>query len=73
MQEHEFDISDDSDPITYEEAISNLRSNFWLDAMKDEMKSMASNGVWDLVELLEGSKPIRCKWVFKTKETLMIK
>ena len=31
------------------------------------MKSMASNGVWDLVELPDGSKPIRCKWVFKTK------
>ena len=31
------------------------------------MKSMASNGVWDLVELLDGSKPIGCKWVFKTK------
>ena len=31
------------------------------------MKSMASNGVWDLVELQDGSKPIRRKWVFKTK------
>ena len=31
------------------------------------MKSMASNGVWDLVELPYGNKPIRCKWVFKTK------
>ena len=31
------------------------------------MKFMTSNGVWDLVELLEGSKPIVCKWVFKTK------
>ena len=31
------------------------------------MKSIASNGVWDLVELPKGSKPIGCKWVFKTK------
>ena len=31
------------------------------------MKFMASNGVWDLVELPYGSKPIGCKWVFKTK------
>ena len=36
------------------------------------MKSMTSNDVWDLVELPEGSKPIGCKWVFKTKKTLMI-
>ncbi|TKC11565.1 hypothetical protein FA727_23840 [Robertmurraya kyonggiensis] len=67
LQEHDFDISDDLDPITYEEAISSSYSNFWLDAMEDEMKSMASNDVWDLVELPEGSKPIGCKWVFKTK------
>ncbi|RVX09496.1 Retrovirus-related Pol polyprotein from transposon TNT 1-94 [Vitis vinifera] len=36
-------------------------------AMKDEMKSMKDNGVWDLVELPEGVKPIGCKWIFKTK------
>ena len=59
MQEHDFDISNDLDSITYEEAISSSHSNFWLDEMEDEMKSMASNGVWDLVELLDGSKPIR--------------
>ena len=56
-----------SDSVTYEEAISSSHSNFWLDAMEDEIKSMASNVVWDLVEFLDGSKPIGCKWVFKTK------
>ena len=35
--------------------------------MKDELKSMAQNGVWDLVELPEGCKRIGCKLVFKTK------
>ncbi|RVW28588.1 Retrovirus-related Pol polyprotein from transposon TNT 1-94 [Vitis vinifera] len=39
----------------------------WIEAMKDEMKSMKDNGVWDLVELPEGVKPIGCKWIFKTK------
>ena len=52
MQEHDFDISDDSDPVTYEEAISSLHSNFWLNAMEDEMKSMASNGSLRLKETL---------------------
>ena len=28
---------------------------------------MDDNKVWDLVELLEGSKQVGCKWVFKTK------
>ena len=36
--------------------------------MKDEMKSMKDNEVWDLVELPEGVKPIGCKWIFKTKK-----
>ena len=35
--------------------------------MQEEMKSMKDNGVWDLVELLKGIKPIGCKWIFKTK------
>jgi len=35
--------------------------------MKDELKSMAHNDVWDLVELPEGCKRVGCKWVFKTK------
>ena len=35
--------------------------------MKDGMKSIEDNGVWDLVELPKGVKPIGCKWIFKTK------
>nr|CAN68858.1 hypothetical protein VITISV_004449 [Vitis vinifera] len=36
--------------------------------MKEEMKSMKDNGVWDLVELPKGVKLIGCKWIFKTKQ-----
>ena len=35
--------------------------------MKEELKSMDDNQVWDLVELPESSKQVGCKWVFKTK------
>jgi len=42
-------------------------SDKWLDAMKDKLKSMTQNCVWDLVELPEGCKRVGCKWVFKTK------
>ena len=35
--------------------------------MKDEMSSMSKNEVWDLVDLPGGYRPIRRKWVFKTK------
>lgn len=61
LQEQEFDISDESDSITYKEAISSSHSNHWLDVIEDEIKFVKSNTVWDLVELLEGRKPIRCK------------
>ncbi|RDX82956.1 hypothetical protein CR513_36201, partial [Mucuna pruriens] len=43
-------------------------SQKWIDAMKDKLKSMQNNDVWDLVELLERVKPIGCKWIFKTKK-----
>ena len=38
--------------------------------MEAKLKSMYSNGVWDLVEALEGIKPIGCKWVYKRKKAM---
>jgi len=38
-----------------------------MDAMKDEMDSMARNKVWELVDLPPQRKFIRNKWVFKIK------
>jgi len=43
-------------------------SNLWYDVMKDEMNSMQSNGVLNLVELPNRAKVIGCKWVFKIKK-----
>ena len=34
-------MGDVSDLTTYKEAIVSLQSNFWIDAMKDEMTSMS--------------------------------
>ena len=42
-------------------------SQKWIDAMHEEIKSMKGNDIWDIVSLLEGVKPISCKWIFKTK------
>ena len=42
-------------------------SSKWMEAMNEELKSMAHNGVWDLIELPNSCKPVGCKWVFKTK------
>ncbi|RDX73747.1 hypothetical protein CR513_46598, partial [Mucuna pruriens] len=36
--------------------------------MKDKMKSMQNNDIWDHDELPKGVKHISCKWLFKTKK-----
>ena len=65
--EQDYDIGSVTDPITYAEAVSCPQSELWLDAMRDEIQSMRHNGVWELIELTEGHRPIGCKWVYKTK------
>ncbi|RDX82351.1 hypothetical protein CR513_36873, partial [Mucuna pruriens] len=69
LQEHEDGIGlIEDDPINFCQAMQSSNSQKWIDAMKDELKSMQDNDVWDLVELPEGVKPIGCKWIFKTKK-----
>lgn len=52
LQESEFDLGiADNDPVSFSQAIGSANSDKWLDAMKDELKSMEHNEVWDLVEL----------------------
>ena len=43
----------------------------WMDAMRDELDSMAKNDVWELVDLPPGRKAIGNKWVFKVKRQWM--
>ena len=58
---------DHDDPTSYQEAISSLDSDRWLEAMKFEMQSMYDNQVWTLIDPPNGLKTIWCKWVFKKK------
>ncbi|KAL0404089.1 UNVERIFIED_CONTAM: Retrovirus-related Pol polyprotein from transposon TNT 1-94 [Sesamum radiatum] len=57
----------DNDSKTYGEAMSDIDSDKWLDAMKSEMDSMGSNQVWILVDPPKGIRPVGCKWVYKRK------
>ena len=61
------DSSSQSDPMTYTEAMSDIDSERWQQAMESEIDSMYVNQVWDLVDMPEGVRPIGCKWVFKRK------
>lgn len=68
LQESDYNIGAENDPETFLQAMNCDNSNLWFNAMKEEMSSMASNAVWDLVELPNGKKAIGCKWVFKIKK-----
>ncbi|KAL0445805.1 UNVERIFIED_CONTAM: Retrovirus-related Pol polyprotein from transposon RE2 [Sesamum latifolium] len=57
----------DNDPKTYGEAMSDIDSDKWLEAIKSEMDSMGSNQVWTLVDPPKGVRPVGCKWVYKHK------
>jgi len=67
LQESDFDIGINKDPVSFSQAIESTESDKWIDAMNEELKSMEYNKVWDLVQLPESSKRIGCRWVFKTK------
>ncbi|KAK1626067.1 hypothetical protein QYE76_000382 [Lolium multiflorum] len=67
MSEDVDDIGKVEDPTSYKEAIKSLNSSKWQIAMEDELKSMDSNDVWDLVEVPNGAKRVGCKWIYKTK------
>ncbi|KAL0301942.1 UNVERIFIED_CONTAM: hypothetical protein Sradi_6471000 [Sesamum radiatum] len=57
----------DNDPRTYEEVMSDIDSDKWLEAMKSKMDSMCSNQVWTLVDPPKGVRPVGCKLVYKRK------
>ncbi|KAL8153044.1 hypothetical protein V2J09_010804 [Rumex salicifolius] len=65
--ESECDLSLGEDPISFRKAMESDNSEKWLIAMKEELKSMSDNNVWDLVELPKGVKIVGSKWVYKTK------
>ena len=67
LQKYEFDVSNSSEPVTFQEVMNSPQSEPWIDAMRDELSSMSQNEVWELVELSKGCEPIECKWVNKIR------
>jgi hypothetical protein len=63
-------VEDGSEPATYIEAIDYVDREKWISAMQEEMQSLEKNGTWEIVRLPKQKKSIRCKWVFKRKESL---
>ena len=60
------DTSDD-DLLSFKQAMASHEKEQWVEAMKQEMESMYSNSVWDLVEAPSDFRAIGCKWIYKKK------
>ena len=56
-------ISDEhvQNPTSYNEALIDRDVELWNKAINQEMESMYSNKVWEVVEAPNGVKPIGCK------------
>jgi len=50
------------------EALSSLKKDEWLKVMKEELESIKTNKVWDLVDLPKECKAIENKWILKVKQ-----
>ena len=61
LQESDYDCGINNDPVLFSQAINSDKFDKWIDAMKEELKSMTQNNVWDLIEFPEGSKRVGCK------------
>ena len=57
-------LAAETDPVTFEEAI---KSKKWQEAKGKEMKVIEKNQTWELAHALKDVKPIRVKWIYKTK------
>lgn len=63
-----FATPENDEPESYEEAKNSPNHDKWLEAMKDEIKSLEANNVWELVEKPADQKIVDSKWVFKLKQ-----
>ncbi|KAL0381261.1 UNVERIFIED_CONTAM: hypothetical protein Sangu_0190400 [Sesamum angustifolium] len=52
---------------TFKDAMASSEANRWNEVVKSEMDSIASNGIWVLVDLPSRCTTIECKWIFKMK------
>ena len=57
----EGDLPDFTDLVSYHQDMNNRFAVQWHEVMKDELKSMAQNSVWELKPLHEGFKAVNCK------------
>ncbi|KAL0417179.1 UNVERIFIED_CONTAM: Retrovirus-related Pol polyprotein from transposon TNT 1-94 [Sesamum latifolium] len=58
---------ENSEPTSYDDAIKSPKSELWIKAMKEEMKSLKDNKTWVLVPKPKNTSIVDSKWIFKLK------
>jgi len=56
-----------NEPASIDDVLQCPKKDEWINAMKQEMKSLQENDVWELVELPKDWKTVGSKWIFKLK------
>lgn len=56
-------VSEESSPKTYDEAVASNDSGKWKEAMNTEYESLIVNQTWELCEPPKDREIIKCKWV----------
>ena len=57
------------EPRDYRDAINSVDSSSWLVDMEEEIQSLHKNHTWNLVPLPTGKRAIRCKWIYRVKDS----
>ena len=57
-------VAEVREPESYAEATKDAN---WRAAMEEEMRALAKNETWELVDAPKGVKSIGCRWMYKVK------
>jgi len=60
-------LANDGEPECFREVMESEEKRKWLDAMKDEMKSLHDNHTFDLVKLPKGKGALDNTWIYRVK------
>ena len=63
------DMEKVDDPNLFKEAMCSEYSQKWIEAMEEELKSMSTNKIWDLVEIPKGTENVGCNGSIKLSMT----
>jgi hypothetical protein len=67
-EEHPRGSGEHPEPQPYQKAVGGEESELWQQSMNEAIQSLPlENKTWELVQKLEGVKPVPMKWVYKIK------